>query len=84
MAADIREQIDDCHSVVNKFKCLLSSLFDCGFQGNTDNYYDPQTVVDAIFEERRGIPIGLSVILIEVARRLDIELVGISFQVTLW
>jgi len=81
LAAEIREQIDDCQTICEQVQVLVEFLvYDCGFQGNKDNYYDPQnSCIDAIFEGQRGIPISLSVILLEVARRLDIDLIGISF-----
>ena len=81
LADDVRDQIEDCESVCEQIQVLVEFLvYDCGFQGNTDNYYDPQnSCLDAILEGQRGIPISLSVILIEVARRLDVDLVGVSF-----
>ena len=85
LAADIREQIDDCHSICEQVQVLVEFLvYDWSFQGNTDNYYDPQnSCLDAIFEGQRGIRLAYPY-LIEVARRLDIELVGISFPGPLW
>jgi regulator of sirC expression with transglutaminase-like and TPR domain len=53
---------------------------DCAFTGNTDNYYDPQnSCLDAILEGQPGIPISLSVLFLEVARRIGIEMVGVAF-----
>ena len=81
LADDVRDQIEDCDSICEQIQVLVEFLvYDCGFQGNTDNYYDPQnSCLDAILEGQRGIPISLSVILIEVARRVDIDLIGVSF-----
>ena len=50
-----------------------------GFRGDTDDYGDPRnSFLDCVVERRRGIPITLSVLVIEVARRLGIEVFGIG------
>lgn len=50
-----------------------------GFQGNTDDYYDPaNSWLDQVVARRRGIPITLSVVMIEVGRRLGVALDGIG------
>ena len=50
-----------------------------GFRGNDADYYDPRnSYLDQVLERRVGIPITLSVVLMEVARRLGIELEGVS------
>jgi len=50
-----------------------------GFRGNDDDYYDPEnSFLDAVLDRRTGIPITLSVLLIEVARRVEVPLVGIG------
>lgn len=59
---------------------VASYLFtDLGFKGNTAAYYDwRNSCLDRVIETRVGIPISLSVLMIEVGRRLGIELVGIG------
>jgi regulator of sirC expression with transglutaminase-like and TPR domain len=50
-----------------------------GFRGNDQNYYCPDnSLLDRVIETRRGIPITLSLLMMETARRLGIELVGIG------
>lgn len=50
-----------------------------GFQGNNAEYYDPRnSCLDAVLDRRTGIPITLSVLYIEVARRLDRVVSGIG------
>ena len=50
-----------------------------GFRGNTGAYYDwRNSCVDRVIETRVGIPISLSVLMIEVARRVDVQLVGVG------
>ena len=49
------------------------------FQGNRDNYYDPDnSFLNRVFDRKTGIPITLSVIYIEVARRLGMDIRGIG------
>jgi regulator of sirC expression with transglutaminase-like and TPR domain len=59
---------------------LVRHLFDDhGFRGNTENYADPgNSYLHAVMDRRLGIPITLSVLTIEVARRLDVALVGVG------
>jgi regulator of sirC expression with transglutaminase-like and TPR domain len=55
-------------------------LFDeLGFEGNEDDYYDPaNSCLNEVLTRRRGIPITLSVVCIEIARRLGRPVVGIG------
>ena len=51
-----------------------------GFQGNRDDYYDPKnSFLNEVMERRKGIPITLSVLYIEVARRAGLTLHGLAF-----
>lgn len=50
-----------------------------GFGGNRDAYYDwRNSCLDRVIETRTGIPISLSVLMIEVARRVGVKLVGVG------
>lgn len=50
-----------------------------GFRGNTDAYYDwRNSCLDRVIDTRVGIPISLSVLMIEVARRVGVPLVGVG------
>jgi regulator of sirC expression with transglutaminase-like and TPR domain len=50
-----------------------------GFQGNQDDYYNPEnSYLNRVLETRLGIPITLSLIYIEVARRLAKPVFGIA------
>ena len=52
---------------------------DLGFAGDTDDYGNPRnSLLDVVIERRRGIPITLAVVLIEVARRRGLDLVGVG------
>lgn len=59
---------------------LRALLFrDLGFTGNGVNYYDPRnSFLDAVLDRRTGIPITLSVLTMEVGRRVGVPLAGVS------
>lgn len=51
-----------------------------GFRGNRTDYFAPEnSFLDRVLETRRGLPITLSVLYVEVARRAGIPLFGVPF-----
>ena len=60
---------------------LNEFLFDdLGFNGNTGNYYDPRnSYLNEVLDRRTGIPITLSVLYMEIGRRIGLEFEGVSF-----
>jgi regulator of sirC expression with transglutaminase-like and TPR domain len=59
---------------------LRSYLFDSlGFRGNTEDYGDPRnSFLNDVLSRRMGIPITLSVVAIEVGRRVGVPLAGVG------
>lgn len=59
---------------------LLVVVFgELGFSGDRDDYYDPRnSYLHEVIRRRLGIPITLSVLLMEIGRRSAVPLVGIS------
>ncbi len=52
---------------------------DLGFRGNAQDYYDPRnSYLNEVLDRRLGIPITLSVVYMEVARRIGLTVVGIG------
>jgi regulator of sirC expression with transglutaminase-like and TPR domain len=50
-----------------------------GFEGDREHYDDPQnSMLDVVLDRRRGLPILLSVVYIEAARRAGIALSGVG------
>jgi regulator of sirC expression with transglutaminase-like and TPR domain len=50
-----------------------------GFRGNVDDYYDPRnSCLNDVLDRRLGIPITLALVLIEVGRRVGLEIAGIG------
>ena len=64
-----------------KLIALNRYLFDeLGFRGNGADYYDPRnSLLNDVIERRLGIPISLSVLYIDIGRRLGLPLDGVSF-----
>ena len=60
---------------------LNTVLFkEIGFEGNRAEYYDPKnSFLNDVIARKRGIPITLSVVYIEVARRVGLSLAGVGF-----
>ena len=50
-----------------------------GFAGDRNDYHDPRnSYLDEVLRRRVGMPITLAVVVVEVGRRLDLDLVGIG------
>src|SRR5262249_32296545 len=51
-----------------------------GFTGNRDNYYDPRnSYLNEVIDRRTGIPITLTVVYMEIARRVGFDVKGVGF-----
>lgn len=59
---------------------LRRFLFDEeGFRGNADEYYDPRnSCLNDVLDRKLGIPITLSVLTMEVGRRVGLDIVGVG------
>lgn len=63
------------------FEGIARQLFqgDSCFRGNQEDYYDPRnSYLDDVLRRKTGIPITLSVVMIEVARRLGVRVSGVG------
>lgn len=62
-------------------RAMNAYLFmELGFAGNTADYYDPRnSYLNEVLERKLGIPISLSLVYLEVGRRIGLELAGVSF-----
>jgi regulator of sirC expression with transglutaminase-like and TPR domain len=90
--AEYRETLDDiaqraapdvsrASNGSGRARAISDWLFDrLGFVGNHDDYYDPRNSFLAdVIDRRTGIPISLSVVYLEVARRLGVLAQGVNF-----
>ena len=81
LAAAARGLVRPDLDLLARVHALNELLFDqLGFAGERDDFYDPRnSFLDQVLRRRRGIPISLSVLYCEVARRLGLPARGISF-----
>jgi regulator of sirC expression with transglutaminase-like and TPR domain len=91
---EVRPYIDSLDEIANSIRWNMRAgdapletidkinnvLFDTlGFHGNTENYYDPRnSFLNDVIERRTGIPITLSTLYLEIARRLEVPIVGVG------
>jgi regulator of sirC expression with transglutaminase-like and TPR domain len=63
-----------------RIAALNQLLFDeLGFRGNAENYYDARnSFLNDVIDRRMGLPITLSLIFIEVAQRVGLEIQGVG------
>ncbi len=77
-AVDGDSSLPDLPDIVQAINHVLFE--EAGLRGNTDDYTDPaNSFLDQVLDRGLGIPITLSVIYIEVARRIGLRLQGVSF-----
>ena len=51
-----------------------------GFRGNRDDYYDPKnSFLNEVIERKRGLPITLSILYMEVGQRIGLAIEGVGF-----
>ncbi|MEE4378621.1 MAG: tetratricopeptide repeat protein [Candidatus Competibacteraceae bacterium] len=81
LADRARARLTSRTSAQEAVEALNCTLFDEeGFAGNTSDYYDPRnSLLNEVLDRKLGIPITLSVVYLEVGRRLGLPLSGISF-----
>ncbi|MEY4736041.1 MAG: hypothetical protein RL302_360 [Pseudomonadota bacterium] len=66
---------------LQKLRVLNQFFFrDLGFGGNINDYYDPDNShINALLRTRRGIPISLAVLWMELAQALGLSVRGVGF-----
>jgi regulator of sirC expression with transglutaminase-like and TPR domain len=81
LAYMLRLRIDEEDSIPERISALNHFLFgELGFAANSDDYYDPRnSFLNEVLERRTGIPITLSVIYMELGRKVGLPLQGVSF-----
>jgi regulator of sirC expression with transglutaminase-like and TPR domain len=81
LAARVRRKAPDPSRSATALHALRKVLFEEeGLKGNEEDYGDPRnSFLNDVLERRRGIPISLSVVYMEVARRVGLPLQGVGF-----
>ena len=81
LLARVKRRLPGDATALQKLR-TLNQLFvhDLGFGGNINDYYDPDnSYVNAVLRTRRGIPITLSVLWLELASGLGLNARGVAF-----
>jgi len=77
LRADMPETLDLEERIVALNEFLYGEL---GYRGNTRDYYDPRnSYLNEVIDRKTGIPITLSILYMELGRRIGLPLEGVSF-----
>jgi regulator of sirC expression with transglutaminase-like and TPR domain len=81
IAAGVQRHLGGERTVEQRIAALNRHLYaELGFKGNADAYYDPRnSYLNDVLARRTGIPITLSVVYLEVARRIGVSMQGVAF-----
>lgn len=81
MALRLRALLPQDAAAEDRVVALNQFLFeDLGYWGNAEDYYDPRnSYLNEVIDRKTGIPITLSVLYMEVGRRIGLPLQGVSF-----
>ena len=81
MSARLKRRIAPGTPSIERVRALNQFFFgDLGFGGNVNDYYNPDNShLNVVLHTRRGIPISLAVIWLELALGLELEAEGVGF-----
>ncbi|MGH9427435.1 MAG: SirB1 family protein [Terriglobia bacterium] len=71
---------DPVERPMEAIECINYQLFEVeGFRGNQEDYYDPRnSFLNDVIDRKTGIPITLSVLYMEVGRRIGLKVEGVG------
>lgn len=80
MVADVSNHLKKDATELAKLKALDKYLFEeMGFHGSRTDYYNrSNSFMNEVIDDREGLPIAVSVLYIELARRLGLKVVGVG------
>jgi regulator of sirC expression with transglutaminase-like and TPR domain len=81
LADEVRPRLMPGFTAMDRALTVSRYLFgECGFRGNSDDYYDVRnSFLNDVLTLRRGIPITLSTVLMEVGNRVGVPFEGVGF-----
>jgi len=81
MALRLRGGLPQDLGAEERVMALNEFLFeDLGYWGNTEDYYDPRnSYLNEVIDRKTGIPLTLSILYMEIGRRIGLPLQGVSF-----
>ncbi len=77
----LRHRISNEMPGLQKLQLLKSYFYkDLGFGPNRNDYYDPNnSYIHSVLQTRRGIPISLALIFMELGQQINLPIKGVSF-----
>ncbi len=80
IAEDIAVKLPSERYPLQIIKTINNHLYNClEFRGNSQDYYNPKnSFLNDVIDLRTGIPLTLSIIYLEIAKRLDFPMLGIG------
>ena len=77
----LKRRLTSDADVVQKLQMLNQFFYrELGFAGNLNDYYDPDnSYLNIVLSKRRGIPISLAVLYLEMAQQIGLAARGVSF-----
>jgi regulator of sirC expression with transglutaminase-like and TPR domain len=81
LSSRLKQRLPADAGALQKLRLLNKFFFDeQGFSGNLNNYYDPDnSYLHVVLRTRRGIPISLAVLWLEMAQSLGLRAQGVGF-----
>ena len=81
MAATLKRRLRPDISPADAIIALNRYLFDeLGFTGNAADYYDPRnSFLNEVLDRKRGVPLTLALVYMEIGRRIGLPVQGVSF-----
>jgi regulator of sirC expression with transglutaminase-like and TPR domain len=81
LQARLKRKLASDASELQKLMVLHRFFYqELGFAANANNYYDPDnSFLHVVLRTRRGIPVSLAVLWMELAQSLDLHVAGVSF-----
>jgi len=76
----VRDRLEGSRDIVRMIESINGLLFDEeGFHGEDEDYYDPRSaLLSETLDKHAGLPISLSILYIEICRRVGMEASGVS------
>ncbi len=81
LAAKLKQRIAADAAPLQRLRLLNRYFFqELGFAGNVNDYYAPEnSFLHRVLDSRRGIPITLALVYIEIAQQIGLDARGVSF-----
>jgi len=81
LLARVKRRLPSDAPALQRLRILNQFFFhELGFGGNVNNFYDPDnSYLNAVLRTRRGIPISLAVLWMELAHGLSLHVRGVAF-----